>query len=115
FLQDEAAVFESPSGAVRIIGSVGSLDRPTWWQRKNLPRAAEEYERRVKVLDELLAGNGTQILLTHYPPTYVTMGGEKEEWRRELGSKALESVLLRRRRTLVIHGSVHKGIPAAEL
>jgi len=115
FLQDEAAVFESPSGAVRIIGSVGSLDRPTWWQRKNLPRAAEEYERRIKVLDGLLAGNGTQILLTHYPPTYVTMGGEKEEWRPELGSKALESVLLRRRPSLVIHGHIHKGIPAGEL
>src|SRR5207245_784063 len=78
FLQDEAAVFESPKGSVRIIGSVGSLDRPTWWQRRNLPRVAEEYERRVKVLDGLLAGNGPRILLTHYPPTYVTMGGEKE-------------------------------------
>src|SRR2546422_1345058 len=115
FLQDEAAVFESPAGRVRIIGSVGSLDRPTWWQRKNLPRAAEEYERRVKVLDGLLAGDGMQILLTHYPPTYVTMGGEKEEWRPELGSKALESVLLRRRPTLGIHGHIHKGIPAGEL
>src|SRR3989442_14975841 len=56
-----------------------------------------------------------QILLTHYPPTYVTMGGEKEEWRPELGSKALESGLLRRRPTLVIHGHIHKGIPAGEL
>ncbi len=115
FLQDEAAIFESPAGRVRIIGSVGSLDRPTWWQRRNLPRVADEYERRVKVLDGLLAGDGTRILLTHYPPTYVTMGGEKEEWRPELGSKALESVLLRRRPTLVIHGHIHKGIPAAEL
>ena len=43
FLQDEAAIFESPAGRVRIIGSVGSLDRPTWWQRKNLPRVADEY------------------------------------------------------------------------
>src|SRR2546430_14231469 len=43
------------------------------------------------------------------------MGGEKEEWRPELGCKALEPVLLRRRPRLVIHGHIHKGIAAAEL
>jgi hypothetical protein len=43
------------------------------------------------------------------------MGGEKEEWRPELGCKALEPVLLRRRPRLVIHGHIHKGIPKAEL
>lgn len=115
FLQDEAAVFESGGSLVRIVGSVGSLDRPTWWQRKNLPHLADEYRRRVEVLDGLLAGDGVRILLTHYPPTYVTMGAEKEEWRPELGCKALEPVLLRRRPTLVIHGHIHKGIPLADL
>jgi calcineurin-like phosphoesterase family protein len=43
------------------------------------------------------------------------MGGEKEEWRPELGCKALEPVLLRRRPSLVIHGHIHKGIAAADL
>src|SRR5437867_12561834 len=67
------------------------------------------------VLDDLLAGDDLRILLTHYPPTYVTMGGEKEEWRPELGCKALEPILLRRRPALVIHGHIHKGIPQGEL
>src|SRR5438309_11435685 len=80
-----------------------------------MPHVAEEYRRRIGVLDDLRDGDDLSILLTHYPPTYVTMGGEKEEWRPELGSKALESVLLRRRPTLVIHGHIHKGIPAGEL
>ncbi|TLZ45484.1 MAG: hypothetical protein E6K19_02235 [Methanobacteriota archaeon] len=43
------------------------------------------------------------------------MGGEKDEWRPELGCKALEPVLLRRKPSLVVHGHIHKGIPEAEL
>ncbi|HII40870.1 MAG TPA: hypothetical protein HA326_06625 [Thermoplasmata archaeon] len=115
FLQDEAARFEAAGKAVRVVGSLGSLDRPTFWQRKNLPYLKAEYRGRIDTLDRLLAGDDARILLTHYPPTYVTMGGEKEPWRPELGCKALEPVLLRRRPTLVLHGHIHKGIPYAEL
>ena len=110
FLQDEAERWTARGSSVRVVGSLGCLDRPTWWQRKNLPHLAEEYRRRIGALDDLLAGNDRRILLTHYPPTYATMGDEKEEWRPELGCKALEPVLLRRRPALVIHGHIHKGI-----
>jgi Icc-related predicted phosphoesterase len=115
FLQDEDIVFESRGKRIRVIGSLGSLDRPTWWQRQNLPHLEEEYKRRVEALDRLLKGEDTRLLLTHYPPTYATMGGEKEAWRPELGCKALEPVLVRRRPTLVVHGHIHKGIPYATL
>jgi len=115
FLHDEAGDFEAGGRRLRIIGSLGVLDRPTWWQRKNMPHLAGEYERRVATIDRLLVGGGTRVLLTHYPPTHATMGGEKEAWRPELGSKALEAVVLRRRPDLVVHGHVHKGIPYAEL
>ena len=115
FLQDDDARFSANGTEVRVVGSLGCLDRPTWWQRKNMPHLAEEYRQRIGTLDDLLAGDDRRILLTHYPPTYVTMGGEKEEWRPELGCKALEPVLLRRRPHIVIHGHIHKGIAAAEL
>lgn len=115
FLQDESAAFEARGTHVRIIGSLGSLDRPTYWQRKNLPHLEAEYRQRVETLDRLTAGDDARILLTHYPPTYATMGQEKEAWRPELGCKALEPVLLRRRPTLVVHGHIHKGIPFAGL
>jgi len=115
FLQDDDARFSANGTEVRVVGSLGCLDRPTWWQRKHMPHLAEEYRLRIGTLDDLLAGDDRRILLTHYPPTYVTMGGEKEEWRPELGCKALEPVLLRRRPRLVIHGHIHKGIAAAEL
>src|SRR5438309_1922825 len=115
FLRDEAVSFETQGGSGRIVGSTGSLDRPTWWQRKNLPHMADTYRRRITLLDTLLAGTDLRILLTHYPPTYVTMGDEKDAWRPELGCQALEPVLLRRRPNLVIHGHIHKGIPEADL
>ncbi len=115
FLQDESAIFEARGRKIRIIGSLGSLDRPTYWQRKNLPHLEAEYRTRIETLDRLAAGDDARILLTHYPPTYATMGGEKEAWRPELGCRALEPVLLRRRPTMVIHGHIHKGIPFAEL
>ena len=115
FLQDESARFEAGGKAVRIIGSMGSLDRPTFWQRKNLPHLEREYRDRIETLDRLLVGDDTRILLTHYPPTYVTMGGEKEPWRPELGCKAMEAMLLRRHPTLVVHGHIHKGLPYADL
>jgi Icc-related predicted phosphoesterase len=115
FLQDEAVRHVVDGEEVRVIGSTGCLDRLTWWQRKNMPHLADEYRRRIGVLDGLLGGDDRRILLTHYPPTYVTMGEEKEEWRPELGCKALEPVLLKRRPSLVIHGHIHKGIAVAEL
>lgn len=115
FLQDEAASWTVGGTEVRVIGSTGCLDRPTWWQRRNLPQMAEEYRRRIGILDGLLAGEDRRILLTHYPPTYVTMGDEKDEWRPELGCKALEPILLKRKPSLVIHGHIHKGIARAEL
>lgn len=115
FLNDEARSFEVRGESLRVIGSTGALDEPTWWQRNNLPGIAQEYEQRVRRLDQLLAGDDLRLLLTHYPPTYATMGREKEEWRAQLGSRRLERVVLRRQPNLVVHGHVHKGIPAAEL
>ncbi len=115
FLQDESAVSEARGSRVRIIGSLGCLDRPTYWQRKNLPHLERQYRDRIETLDRLAAGDDARILLTHYPPTYATMGEEKEAWRPELGCRALEPVLVRRRPTMVLHGHIHKGIPFAEL
>jgi Icc-related predicted phosphoesterase len=115
FLHDEAKTFEPGGEVIRVIGSTGSLDEPTWWQRNNVPGIAQEYEMRVRKLDQLMAGHDRRLLLTHYPPTYATMGGEKEAWRPQLGSRRLEKVVLRRQPDLVVHGHVHKGIPFAEL
>ncbi len=115
FLEDEAVTVRVAGREITLVGSTGSLDRPTWWQRTNLPGIARTYDERVSRIDGLLQGGGFRVLLTHYPPTHATMGGEKEEWRPELGSLKLEAVVLRRHPDLVIHGHIHKGIPFATL
>jgi Icc-related predicted phosphoesterase len=115
FLDDEVVTVRVAGREIRLVGSTGSLDRPTWWQRNNLPGIAKAYDERVGKIDKLLEGDGVRVLLTHYPPTHATMGGEKEAWRPELGSTKLEAVVLRRRPDVVIHGHIHKGIPRATL
>ncbi len=115
FLEDEAVSVRAAGREVRLVGSTGCLDRPTWWQRANLPGIAGAYDERVAAIDRLLEGGGFRVLLTHYPPTHATMGGEREAWRPELGSTKLEAVVRRRRPEVVIHGHIHKGIPRATL
>ena len=115
FLRDEARVVEIGGERLRFVGSIGSLDEPTWWQRRNLPNIAREYAQRIVAIDRLLPDPTPSVLLTHYPPTHATMGAEKEEWRSQLGSLRLEAVVKRRRPLAVVHGHVHKGIPYGEI
>jgi len=115
FLESEAHVVESGGERLRFVGTSGSLDEPTWWQRNNLPNIWREYAQRVEAVDRLLQVDEPTVLLTHYPPTHVTMGEEKEAWRSQLGSLRMEAVVKRRRPLAVIHGHVHKGIPYGEI
>ena len=52
------------------------------------------------------------ILLSHYAPTYLTLG-EKERAFPEMGSRAMEEVLLERVPDLAIHAHAHSGTPWA--
>ncbi|MCJ2531388.1 MAG: metallophosphoesterase [Candidatus Thermoplasmatota archaeon] len=115
FLAEEAKELRVADRSIRVVGSTGVLDRPTWWQRTNLPQIASEYTRRLQALDGLLEEEGFRILLTHYAPTYRTLVGEGESYWDQLGSKRMEGVLLRHRPELVVHGHTHRGVPFAEL
>lgn len=115
FLHDESTEVRVGSESIRIVGSTGSLETPTWWQRTNLPNIHRTYAERITLLDRLLDTPGFRLLLTHYAPTYRTLVGEGESWWDQLGSKRMEQVLLRRRPELVVHAHAHKGIPYVEL
>lgn len=117
FLDDQAIDLEVRGITMRIVGTTGSLDRPTWWQRTNLPNIWKEYRDRVSTLDELLQRDGRDllILLSHYAPTYLTLAGEREKAFPEMGSRSLEKVLLRRCPDLVLHAHAHAGTPTAKL
>lgn len=115
FLQDEAHVIEIGGERLRIVGSTGTLDEPTGWQKRNVAGVEREYREREARLDALLGEPGPTVLLTHYPPTHATMGAEKPAWRPQLGSLRLETIVRRRRPVAVVHGHVHKGVVQGEI
>lgn len=115
FLDDERVDLDIAGVKVRIVGTTGSLDRPTWWQKNNVPRIWEKYLERVEKVSSLLERDGRDllILLSHYAPTYQTLKGEKKRAFPEMGSRAMEAVLLEKAPDLAIHAHAHGGTPSA--
>lgn len=111
FLDDEVADLDVDGVRVRIVGTTGPLDRPTWWQRTHIPKIWTKYGERVSRLDVLLERGDADllVLLSHYAPTYLTLEGERPKAFPEMGSKAMEKVLLDRRPDLVVHAHAHSG------
>lgn len=111
FLDDESLILEIDEKSVGIVGSVGSLDRPTFWQRNNIPDVYDIYKKRIETVEKLLTSLNTdmKILLIHYAPTYKILEGEDPKAFPELGSKAYERVIIEQKPTLVITGHSHKG------
>jgi Icc-related predicted phosphoesterase len=111
FLEDEAIEISIGDKKVGIVGSKGSLDRPTYWQSKNLPGIEEEYARRVEKVKRLILElkSDLKILLIHYAPTYKILEGENINAYPELGSEDMEKALLEAKPNLVICGHAHKG------
>jgi Icc-related predicted phosphoesterase len=111
FLQDESKVVEIKGKKVGIVGSKGSLDRPTWWQRNNIPGITETYNDRVNKIDILLGRLNVdyKILLVHYPPTYEILAGENTISHPELASSSMEKVVIDNNLDLVLTGHAHRG------
>jgi len=112
FLDDESTIVNVKGAEVGIVGSTGSLDVPTTWQKRNIPNIETIYKRRIELIDSLLLRLlpiKTRILLLHYSPTYKTLEGENPIFYGSLGSSKMEDVLMNRSPEVVIHGHSHKG------
>ncbi|RKY69786.1 MAG: metallophosphoesterase [Candidatus Latescibacterota bacterium] len=111
FLDDESLILEINGKSVGIVGTKGSLDRPTWWQRKNIPGIWDKYRERVGIVEKLLSELKTdvKILLIHYVPTYKILEGENPISYPELGCNAYEKVLIEQKPDVVITGHSHRG------
>ncbi len=112
WLNDELLKLNVKGYSVGLVGSRGSLDRPTRWQLRNISNIEEIYSRRVEVIDELLkelVGCDFTILLIHYAPTYRTLVGEPAAIWPEMGCRRLERVIASRSPTVVVHGHAHKS------
>ncbi|MHA1722446.1 MAG: metallophosphoesterase family protein [Candidatus Baldrarchaeia archaeon] len=113
FLEDEFLEIKIGGKTLGIVGSKGSLDKPTTWQARNIPNIKEIYNERVNKVDELLGKLSTdfKILVLHYAPTYKTLKGEKPEIYPFLGCKKYEKAITKRHPDIVIHGHSHNGTP----
>jgi len=111
FLDDESLIIEAQDKSIGIVGSLGSLDRPTYWQRNNVPDIVDVYKKRVETVGKLLSELRTnfKILLIHYAPSYKILEGEEPRSYPELGSNDYEKVLVEQKPNLVITGHAHKG------
>lgn len=111
FVDDESLILEISGKSVGIIGSTGSLDRPTFWQRTHLPGIYETYRERVITIEKILSELKTdlKILLIHYAPTYKILEGENPRIYAELGCNDYEKVLTEQKPDIVVTGHSHRG------
>lgn len=115
FLDDEEMTVERDGMNIKIVGTTGSLDRPTWWQRTNLPDIWRRYQLRIERITQLLDKGDADVLvlLAHYALTYKTLVGEKEDRYSEMGSNRFESIILEKSPDIVIHAHAHAGTRTA--
>ncbi|WP_236943448.1 metallophosphoesterase family protein [Ignicoccus islandicus] len=113
WLNDEYTVTEAEGKCLSIVGSRGSLVKPTSWQRKNIPNIEEEYKRKPYIIRELINEARKEcenvIYLSHYAPTWRTLIGERRQIWPYLGDPRIEKVLLEEGVKIAIHGHVHRG------
>jgi len=113
WLNDEYIVIREKRGCLAIVGSRGSLFRPTSWQRKYMPEVVEEYKKKPEVIRQLIKEAREQcptvIYLSHYAPTWRTLVGESRKIWPYLGDPRIEKVLQEEGVKVAIHGHVHRG------
>lgn len=109
FLEEEAFIMNVRGVSLGVVGSKGSLDRPTWWQSKNIPDIRKVYAERAEKVMETVSKLKTTYrgLLTHYAPTYCNLEGEEPSAWPEMASRKYEPVL--EKVDFAVHGHAHRG------
>ncbi len=104
---------------ISIVGSRGSLKRPTRWQRKNIPGIEEIYRKRIAAIRELLSKaretSDIVILVTHYAVTKATIIGEHPAIHDQLYDPRIEKIIKEVHPDIAIHGHAHKGRPQTRI
>nr|MDO8133700.1 metallophosphoesterase [Candidatus Njordarchaeum guaymaensis] len=115
FLDDESTTIKIRDVNVGIVGSQGSLESPTSWQSRNIPNVEKIYAERIDKIAKILGNLQTdiRILLTHYPPTYKVLKGERKWFYPHVGCNRCEKVISSDRIDAVICAHSHLGIPFA--
>ena len=114
FLDEKSTILESNGLKIGIVGTQGSLDKATSWQRRNIPSVKGVFERRARRAESLLKKMDKKvdyrILLMHYSPCLETCEGEDDKAFSWLGSRKFYKIVEKQQPDLVIHGHVHNSI-----
>ncbi len=117
WLDDSVYTGDCGGSSVAVVGSTGSLDRLTAWQRRNMPWLADVFRRRPRVLEGLVREARREadyvILLTHYGVARATVEGEDPKIHPYLYSSSMERMLSRARPDAAVHAHAHNGRPYA--
>jgi len=113
FLDEKSTILNNGPYQIGIVGTQGSLDKATSWQRRNIPRVKGVFERRAKraasLLKKIEKNVDKRILLMHYSPCLETCEGEDNRAFSWLGSRKFYRVVEEQQPDLVIHGHVHNS------
>jgi Icc-related predicted phosphoesterase len=114
FLDETSTITELNGVKIGIVGTQGSLDRATSWQRRNIPGMKSVFERRAKRAESLLKkidkNVDRRILLMHYSPCLETCEGEEDRAFSWLGSRKFYKIVDKQQPDLVVHGHVHNSV-----
>ncbi len=113
WLNDEYITLNFGNSCLSIVGTRGSLLKPTSWQRKFIPEVEEEYKKKPEVVRELIREAKKEcpnvVYLSHYAPTWRTLVGEERKIWPYLGDPRIEAVLREEGVRIAIHGHAHRG------
>jgi Icc-related predicted phosphoesterase len=113
FLDEKLEILDIAGLKVGIVGTQGSLDKPTSWQKRNIPSVKRVFEQRAEraalLLRKMEGKVDRRILLMHYSPCLETCEGESTRSFAWLGSRKFFSVIKSEQPDLVIHGHVHNS------
>ncbi|MFX1417250.1 MAG: metallophosphoesterase [Promethearchaeota archaeon] len=113
FLDERSSIIEADGMKVGIVGTQGSLDKATNWQRRHIPSIKRIFQRRAARASSLLKNVRRKadrtILLMHYSPCLETCVGEETKAFAWLGSRKFYKVVQKQQPDLVVHGHVHNS------
>ncbi|MGC9085256.1 MAG: metallophosphoesterase family protein [Thermoproteota archaeon] len=112
WLMDEAFYTTLGNKKVMIVGTRGSLQQPTSWQREKIKNIEQIYSNRVNKIRELLMKRNEAnlvILLSHYATCRETVLGEEESAYPYLMDPRMEEVISLTQPDIVIHGHAHNA------
>ena len=117
WLNDEYKIYQCDNVSIAIVGTRGSLEKPTSWQRKHMPWLVHVYRERPhivrKILREAKRESDKVILLSHYALSKATIKGEHPAIWPHLYDPAMEALIREEKPDAAVHGHAHKGRPYA--